>query len=176
MQRIWILASCAVLAVAALGGCGPPDTSGLSDTERRETVASMYEGYRRGFPGVSEVSARDLIEMQVGDGVVLVDVREPEEIAVSRIPEAIAKEEFEASREEYRGKKVVAYCTIGARSGEYAEELGGEGIDAYNLEGGILAWLHAGQEVIDPTGEATDQVHVYGPKWDLAPRECTGVW
>ena len=56
--------------------------------------------------------------------VVVVDVREAAETAVSMIPGAVTKEQFEAEAERYAQHTVVAYCTIGYRSGKYCQELG----------------------------------------------------
>lgn len=53
-------------------------------------------------------------------------------------------EEFETmcSQEKLdRDQKVVACCTIGYRSSQYARKLRHEGFNAYNLEGGILGWV-----------------------------------
>lgn len=53
----------------------------------------------------------------------------------------VTKEEFEASRDSYKGHRVVCYCTAGFRSGKYAAELGADGYDVYNLKGSVLAWV-----------------------------------
>ena len=78
--------------------------------------------------------------------LVVVDVRTEAERAVSVIKGAVTKEQYEADvNGEYVGKKIVAYCTIGYRSGKYVEKLiKDKGVDAYNLRGSILAWTHAG--------------------------------
>ena len=66
---------------------------------------------------VPEVSAQELIELLEAKQppVVLVDVREPAEYSVSVIPGAITRDEFESRRDELRGARVVAYCTVGGR-------------------------------------------------------------
>ena len=98
----------------------------------------------------------------------LVDARTPEEQAVSMLPGAITQQEFERRAEDFKGRRVVAYCTIGYRSGEYTEALRADGWDAHNLSGSILAWTHAGQPLETPDGAPTKRLHIYGPKWDLA--------
>ena len=45
----------------------------------------------------------------------------------------------------------------------------------YNLRGGLLAWVHDGGEVVDEKGK-TKRIHVYGRKWNLAPRSYEAVW
>jgi rhodanese-related sulfurtransferase len=39
---------------------------------------------------------------------------------------------------------VVCYCTVGYRSGRYAADLLAQGLQAANLQGGILAWVSEG--------------------------------
>lgn len=56
--------------------------------------------------------------------MVLVDVRAPAETAVSMIPGAVTKAAFEQAAAHYAHHTVVAYCTIGYRSGKYCQELG----------------------------------------------------
>lgn len=65
--------------------------------------------------------------------------------------------------------RCVVYCTVGYRSGRYAEALRRQGKDAYNLAGGILAWTHHGGALEEPGGAgSTRAVHVFARKWDLA--------
>ncbi|KTS91424.1 hypothetical protein NS183_04220 [Microbacterium testaceum] len=46
-------------------------------------------------------------------------------------------------REELAGKTVVSFCTGGIRCEKAALYLRGEGVDAYQLDGGILGWFAA---------------------------------
>ena len=77
----------------------------------------------------------------------LVDVREPYEHAAGRIPGARHVElgalAAEAETIE-RDRPVVFYCRVGARSAMAAQAFAGSGWDAYNLSGGIVAWVVAG--------------------------------
>lgn len=45
---------------------------------------------------------------------------------------------------------MVAYCTVGYRSSQLARKLAGEGFQAANLEGSILAWVRLGQHEAHP--------------------------
>lgn len=153
-----------------LAGCGSPDYANLDDSARKERVGEMYQHYRaEAFPEAPEVTPDQLTAWIEAGDTVLVDVREPKERAVSILPGAIDQEEFEARKEELRGRRIVTYCTIGYRSGLYSAKLQQEGIDSYNLIGSVLGWAHAGQDFVDPEGNATRRVHVYGPDWDLLP-------
>ena len=94
----------------------------------------------------------------------------------SYIPGSISKKEFNKSRSDYRDHKIVAYCTIGYRSGLFASKLQKENFDVVNLKGSILSWVNAGQPVITSDGSEIKKVHVYGKKWDLLPEGYEGMY
>lgn len=161
---------------AALGlsaGCGGEGTVApvrYDDEARRLAIRDMERAYHADFPDVPEWTVAVVLERVDSDSPpILVDARHPNEIAVSRIPGALTRKEFEARAEEFRERPIVAYCTIGYRSSRYARSLRKQGFDAHNLRGSILAWLHDGGEVVDADGNPVRRVHVYGSRWDLAP-------
>ncbi len=144
--------------------------------EKRAAVESMYAGYRESFAEVPSVGPGELAALQATARVVLVDVRTPAEQAVSRLPGALTAAEFEERRAELAGAVVVTYCTIGYRSGLYAQQLRAAGWDARNLAGSLLAWTHAGGELVDAQGRPTRRLHVYGERWDLAASGYETTW
>ena len=146
-----------------------------SDEVKQRAIAQMSAKNKRSYPGVPELSPEEAAGMQAAGEVVFVDVREFEEFAVSHLPGAIHVDAFEKGTEQYRDAKVIAYCTIGYRSGLYAAKLRKKGIDAYNLSGSILSWVHAGRPIVDKDGE-TKRLHVYGRKWNLGPAGYDTVW
>lgn len=84
---------------------------------------------------------------------VLVDVREMEEFMSARIPGAalIPVNTLHLSLlPPVQGKKLVLHCHSGVRSANACEILQAQDatLDAYNLEGGILAWGQAGLPII----------------------------
>jgi len=149
---------------------------GDANAAKREQIEQLYQRSKRKFPEVGEITAEELRERRAaGDALVLVDVRNPPEQAVSMIPGAVTAREFESDAERYRGSTVVTYCTIGHRSGIYARKLEAKGWNALNLKGAILSWTHAGGELAGPDG-ATRRVHVGGARWNLAADGYEGVW
>ncbi len=170
LARRTILAIGVCLAGLALAATCTPGNKGpaMTDEERRGRIEGMYAKYKQDFPNVPEAAVDDLVKLQAKDAVVVVDVRAPAEMAVSRIPGAITLAEFRQDPERHREKKIIAYCTIGVRSAKSTTELGGQGFDAYNLKGGILLWTHAGRPLADTDGNETRRVHVYGRKWALS--------
>jgi len=88
-----------------------------------------------------------------GRDFVLVDVREPNEFEINRIPSSvlIPKGEFlngNALEQLPQDKQVVLHCKSGARSAECLAILKGAGFDdAVHVGGGVAAWVNQ----IDPS-------------------------
>lgn len=117
-------------------------------------------------PSAPEVSVEQLKQWMADpktmEKTVVVDVRSDEETAVSVIPGAITKAEYEAkANSDYRGKKVVVYCTVGGRSGAYAKQLAAKDVDVVNFKGSILAWVGAEQPLETLDRKPTKRVHTY---------------
>ena len=168
-----VLAPALVLALVLLGGCGQP----VDDASRAARVAEMYMGYKsKDFPRIRDLSGSEVLALAKSRPVVLVDVREPYERAVSTLPGALSEEAFLARRAETANATVVAYCTIGYRSGMFVRSMAHLNATVYNLRGGVLGWLHAGGNLTDPTGQPSLRVHVYGSTWNLAPVRYQAVW
>jgi len=113
-------------------------------------------------------------------GLVVVDVRDTKESAVSVVPGARVldtKAKRRAFVEEEHETPVLVYCTAGWRSAEFTRELRDAGVDAYNLEGGLCAWALYGQALVDAQGEPTRRIHGYSKDWaDCVPAGYEAVW
>jgi rhodanese-related sulfurtransferase len=94
-----------------------------------------------------ELSPEVAAELLARGEAQLVDVREPYEHEAGRIAGARHVElgTLAAEAESInRGKPVVFYCRVGARSAMAAQAFAASGWDAYNLSGGIVSWVVAG--------------------------------
>lgn len=124
--------------------CGPnADITGLID----------YEAFC-GVPGhdvpespagaAFDITARDLAERLKRDGLVLLDVREPHELEISRLPDAknIPLGSLAARLSELdSAREMVVFCKSGTRSARAMELLATAGFKKVrNLRGGINAW------------------------------------
>jgi len=105
-----------------------------------------------------DVSPAEAAQM-LADGAVLIDVREPYErdagfiggsahVELTRLAAAAANVDREAP--------VIFYCRVGGRSTMAAEAFRASGYDAYNLAGGILAWVGAGMTLEPEGGRVAD--------------------
>lgn len=99
------------------------------------------------MPGVPELSPTEFAARwpnYLGGDVVLLDVREPDELAIASVNGAlhIPMREIPARLGELdAGKPLVVMCHAGGRSRRVAEFLQGNGFpNVFNLQGGIDAW------------------------------------
>tara|TARA_R110002049_G_scaffold182485_2_gene350365 strand:- start:106479 stop:107012 length:534 start_codon:yes stop_codon:yes gene_type:complete len=164
-KRHWIIA----VVILVVGTCQTPRANAQ--------LSSLFGGPKIDTIKTSELSER-LVAQQKADSrakrtgteapnpdFVLVDVRTDAETAVSVIPGAITKSQYEKDRERYQGRTVIPYCTVGGRSGAYAKQLAKEGIKVQNYQGSILQWIEAGLPLVTLDGKATNRVHTYSDRY-----------
>ena len=165
------------LATQTAGGMALAATVGKAEDDRARygRVMNMYWNYKKSFPKVEDLPAEEALGLWRGGEAVFVDVREAREQAVSTIPGAVRHRDFIKDLDSFKGRTVIVYCTISFRSGRLARRLSRKGIRVINLQGGLLAWLHAGGPV-HRDGNPVNRVHVYGRKWNLAPLAVEAVW
>jgi adenylyltransferase/sulfurtransferase len=88
--------------------------------------------------------------LETGDPPLVLDVREPWERDIARLPNTADIPMGEVARrlgELARDRDIVVMCRSGGRSRKVAEYLDAQGYRVSNLTGGILAWAAD----IDPT-------------------------
>ena len=100
---------------------------------------------------------------------ILLDVRAPEEFAVSHLPGAIWVSP-DATSDQLLGRidfsrPIILYCSVGYRSSVLARRLIAAGAEqTMNLEGSIFKWANEGRPMVRD-GEATDKAHPYNRKF-----------
>lgn len=158
----------ALSLLATLGGCSWGGVPALERVER--AVAARYD-----LPQLEPQDLARELDDSPGD-VLLLDVRSPEEYAVSHLkgalrvdPEAAAQEVVERWGSELAGRRVVLYCAVGVRSaglGERIEEaaLAAGAASVSNLSGGIFRWRNEGRPLVDAAGP-TPYVHPFSSRW-----------
>jgi sodium/bile acid cotransporter 7 len=140
----------------------------LTDEQKKTIVYKMYREYKKDFPGVKDIAPTEAMKLLKTGSVLFVDTRTDAEMKISMLPQAISEEAYLKNKGQYRDKKIVLYCTISYRSGKLAQSLKRQGMDVYNLKGGLLAWVLEGGKVYNQTDE-TKRIHVYGEKWNYPP-------
>lgn len=98
------------------------------------------------------ISVNELPELLASGKVQLVDVRTDAEIVRGRIKGAISLPLHLLPlrlQELDTGKVTVFYCQMGGRSAQAAAFAAAQGLaDVANLQGGILAWVQSGREIV----------------------------
>lgn len=97
--------------------------------------------------------------MVASEGAQLVDVRQDFEWDAGRIEEAIhvPLEQLPAATGKLdRDRPVVFQCRSGARSAMATAAFREAGFDAFNLEGGLAAWVEQGHPIEPADGEVAE--------------------
>ena len=152
-----------------------PDNAVNSEPWKKQKIANMYARYAQEFPQVPGLTVEEFKQLQQKDKAIVVDVRTLAEREVSMIPGAISQAELEQNLDIYQNYPIVVYCTIGYRSGKYAQKLRQKGLNVFNLEGSLLAWSHVNGELVNSSGK-TQKIHVFGRKWQLTADNYQPVW
>ncbi|HLV58478.1 MAG TPA: adenylyltransferase/sulfurtransferase MoeZ [Natronosporangium sp.] len=133
--------------------CGPNATQ-TDLLEDYEDFCGVVSAEAQAAAADATITAAELQEwQQAGKDVLLVDVREPAEYEIVRIPDSvlIPKDRIlsgEALAELPQDRQIVLYCKSGVRSAEALATVKAAGFrDAVHLQGGVLAWV----KQVDPS-------------------------
>ena len=138
------LAMCAGVAASAPARADAPE----EDEDNTMFWSMTLKMIRARFPTVARVSTDTLQswldESPQRENLLLFDVREPEEYAISHLQDArpapSKDEALKALQETPADQRIVLYCSVGYRSSELAQFLLKKGYtEVYNLEGSIFA-------------------------------------
>lgn len=145
------------------------------ESERRLGLLQLsIEKYTCEVRDIEVISAAAASGMKT---VILVDVRSPPEQAVSMIPGALTRSEFEAAFPNVSLIPmhiiIAPYCTVGYRSGKYAQELVSRGLPTSQVRNheGILAYTHTNQPLERKNLSTMEiqtgifEVHTYAFPW-----------
>lgn len=137
-----------------------------------DPLAEVKAEVRRAFPEVPQLGTTALHEW-LGDAArpapLLLDVREPDEFAVSHLRGARRARDIDEALPLLAGvapdAPIVAYCAVGYRSSALVRELRARGYtNVSNLEGSLFEWANRGLPL--HRGERTARtVHPYNWWW-----------
>jgi len=122
------------------------------------SLKKFFSAFVSSAAGVRHVSAEEASRLVTSGAAVLVDVREPDEWAagVAKPAQLLALSDLTGPRQkwktflnQHRQREIILYCRSGARSGNAARLLAGEGYKVANL-GGFNTWADAGLPVRQP--------------------------
>lgn len=169
-----VIAAVALLLVAAIGGFAfvpsPIVTGGPPSLQ-----ATMQNIAQR-WPEIGHITPAQVAPLVDARKVVLFDVRQDAEYAVSHLPGAIHVKPgtgraafLDLYGNDVKGKRVVFYCSVGVRSStlasRVAEDLKARGAVAVDdLSGGIFAW-HGKELPLEDAKGPTEFVHPFDSTW-----------
>lgn len=139
-------------------------------------LAKIHDDIEADYSRVSHINSEAFTKLP-GDNVIIFDVREPEEFAVSHLPGAIqvdpglSEAEFQSLYgDALEGKTAVFYCSVGRRSSNLAERVASvvetnTSQAPVNLIGGLFQWSNENRSLMSTQGSATDAIHPYNAHW-----------
>lgn len=166
----WLMVLGAIAAAVAVAAVSL--TRDVEPTVPLAALAATMADVEQRFPNIPHVSVAEVAEKMKGGNVVLFDVRQPEEYAVSHLPGAIqvapgmtTRDFLSLHGDKVQGKDVVFYCSVGVRSSTLgvitAEALKARGATGVaDMAGGIFAW-HSESRPLENAKGPTDFLHPY---------------
>ena len=141
-----------------------------------DNIADVHQGIAAAYPGVSHIGPQEFAAREPAD-LVIFDTREAGEFAVSHLRGAIhitpdmPPEDFLAQfGDTVRGKTAVFYCSVGARSTQFADQVQSVlrergAVDVVNLEQGLFGWHNGARPLVSQSGQSTRAIHPYDDFW-----------
>ena len=127
---------------------------------------------RRDFPAVKRITTAELaawLNDPKRQRPLLLDVRTRAEYDVSHLPDAqhVEPDSTASTIRQAKDHPIVTYCSVGYRSGAFADRLRVAGFTGVvNLEGSIFRWANEGRPIVRE-GQKVEKVHPYSGTWGL---------
>lgn len=131
-----------------------------------ETLAQV----RAEFPAARQLStAAAAARMAEPIAPLLLDVRSPDEYAISQLHGALLAPDLDHALRLLAGRDpqgtVIVYCSVGWRSSKLAQALQVAGYrEVYNLEGGLFSWANEDRPVYQGD-QRVHRVHPFNRDW-----------
>jgi rhodanese-related sulfurtransferase/molybdopterin-guanine dinucleotide biosynthesis protein A len=134
---------------AALDGLDVVEVHGLDPAWLKNVNRPSDLVQTGGMAEVPEVDIEELARRRAA-GVVVLDVRNPDEYEAGHVPGAVLLPlgELNERWQEVPEGDVLVICKSGARSARAVEALNGVGRTTANVAGGTMAWIEAGHPVV----------------------------
>lgn len=138
----------------------------------QDGMAGIKDLVRKRFPEVRQLPTGELAAWLADTNrpqPVILDVRRPEEFAISHLAGA-RRVDPDTKSDSLKAlvatnQPVVVYCSVGYRSSELARRLAKAGVtNVFNLEGSIFQWANEGRPLAGTNGPAAT-VHPYDARW-----------
>ena len=143
---------------------------------RPANLNALHQEIISDYSQVSHISA-EAFDRQNTDDIILLDIREADEFAISHIagarridPEISTENLLTLLPTDLTDKTIIVYCSVGRRSTALAARakahlLATGAADIVNLEGGIFGWHNEKRPLTSASG-STDYIHPYNEYWN----------
>lgn len=145
-RRLFILAAVAAVAAGVIGTLIVTGGSSSTSTPGHAVLADA-----NAVPGENV----DAVRQDIAKGALVLDVRKDDEWGAGRVQGSMhipLAEVQDRTAELPKGRTIVTVCKEGGRSYKAAYALRQAGYNAVNLDGGLTAWVAAGQPLVDGSG------------------------
>lgn len=164
--RSW--AAAGMVFVSALAGISQEQATANTSPAWR----AVFNQIERDWPQAPQMSTAELahqLTLARERRPLLIDVRSPEEFAVSHLQHAVnAESPAEISalvRKLPPARAVVLYCSVGVRSSRATQQLfNTRRTNVFNLKGSIFLWANEDGPVVRE-GKPVTEVHPYNRRW-----------
>lgn len=145
------------------------------DDRLSSSLSSVHQNIVADYEGVEHLTAQQLSLME-SESIVIFDIREVDEFAVSHIDNAIqvdpdvsADDFLEVYADTLKNKTAIFYCSVGRRSSEFisrviARQNFEPPTKVYNLSGGLFHWHNLAKPLVN-LQKQTMLVHPYNFYW-----------
>ena len=143
---------------------------------RPADLNALHQGIISDYSQISHISA-EAFHRQNADDIILLDIREAGEFAISHIagarridPDISTDNLLTLLPKDLTDKTIIVYCSVGRRSSALAARakaplLAKGAADIVNLEGGIFGWHNEKRPLTSASG-STDYIHPYNDYWN----------
>jgi len=147
----------------------------VAEEKENKALHKAHVSVVKDYRTVRHIGVKSAAELELSD-TLFFDVRDKKEFDVSHLihskhvdPELSASDFMAQFDQDWTGKTLVFYCSVGRRSSVLAKKVQAElkaagAREVYNLKEGIFAWHNAGLPLENANGP-TELVHPFNALW-----------
>lgn len=148
----------------------------VAEEKENKALHKAHVSIVKDHRSVRHIGVKPAAELIAEEDTLFFDVREEKEFNISHIvnsqhvdPELSASDFMSQFDQDWSGKTLVFYCSVGRRSSILAEKVQAElkaagAKEVYNLKEGIFAW-HNAEFPLENAAGPTELVHPYNAFW-----------
>lgn len=164
------------LLFGGIVGVGLVAAIGMTAVIQTSDLERIHAGIEASYDSVEHLAIEDFAALDRQE-IILFDVRQSDEFAVSHLPGAILVDPEVSERDfeelfagRLRGKRAIFYCSVGVRSSILADRVAKlvnskTGKPPVNLIGGVFQWRNEERWLVSASGQSTNAIHPFDSYW-----------